>query len=154
MHVTLTTVRLTDALSSMPDVEFCKQSIRRGGVVSVSDAMHYQRIRGFGAAMTDSSAWLLMTQAQRSARQAAFAKLFGRSGIRLGFLRVPMGASDFSARGVPYTYDDVPAGHKDPTLAHFSIAHDRAYIIPALRQARALNPSLRLLANPWSPPRG
>ena len=90
--------------------------------------------------------------AEPSARQAAFAKLFGRSGIRLGFLRVPMGASDFSAHGVPYTYDDVPAGHKDPTLAHFSIAHDRAYIIPALRQARALNPSLRLLANPWSPP--
>lgn len=150
--MTLTTIKLTDALSPMPGVEFCKQSIRRGGVVSVSDAMHYQRIRGFGAAMTDSSAWLLMTQAQRSARQAAFAKLFGRSGIRLGFLRVPMGASDFSARGVPYTYDDVPAGHTDPTLAHFSIAHDRAYIIPALRQARALNPSLRLLANPWSPP--
>ncbi len=63
-----------------------------------------------------------------------------------------MGASDFSAKGVPYTYDDVPAGHTDPTLANFSIAHDLAYIIPALRQARALNPHLRLLANPWSPP--
>ncbi len=80
------------------------------------------------------------------------AQLFGRTGLHLGFLRVPMGASDFSAQGVPYTYDDMPAGQTDPTLANFSIAHDRAYILPALRAALAENPRTLLLASPWSAP--
>ncbi|HZZ45906.1 MAG TPA: glycoside hydrolase family 30 beta sandwich domain-containing protein [Pseudonocardia sp.] len=150
--MTLTNAPLTDALSSMPEVDFCAGSLRGAPVIRVSDAVRYQRVQGFGAAMTDSSAWLLMTKLGPSTRATVFQSLFGSGGLRLNFLRVPMGASDFSAGGVPYTYDDVPAGKTDPTLANFSIAHDLAYIIPALRQARALSRGLRLLANPWSPP--
>jgi glucosylceramidase len=62
-----------------------------------------------------------------------------------------MGASDFVA-GPHYTYDDVPAGETDFGLRHFSIAHDRTEILPLLRQARALNPNLKIMATPWSPP--
>jgi glucosylceramidase len=80
--------------------------------------------------------------------------LFGSQGIDLNFLRIPMGASDFTANGIPYTYDDMPPGQTDPALAHFSIAHDDAYILPALRAALAVNGKLTLLANPWSPPAG
>ena len=40
----------------------------------------------------------------------------------------------------------------DPTLANFSIGHDLGYIIPDLKEALALNPGLKLMANPWSPP--
>jgi glucosylceramidase len=152
VHVALTTENLTHALQSMPDVHFCDGSLRGKWTIAVSDGRRYQRVQGFGAAMTDSSAWLLMTQLSPSKRERVFDSLFGSAGIRLNYLRVPMGASDFSAKGMPYTYDDVPAGDTDPTLANFSISHDLAYIIPALRKARALNPSLRLLANPWSPP--
>ena len=46
------------------------------------------------------------------------------NGIGLGFLRNPMGASDLARNS--YTYDDMPAGQTDPTLAHFTIAHDLA----------------------------
>ena len=66
--------------------------------------------------------------------------LFGAKGIRLNFLRVPIGASDFTATGTPYTYDDLPAGQTDPSLAHFSIAHDLAYIVPALREVIVAQP--------------
>ncbi|HZZ51227.1 MAG TPA: hypothetical protein VFE65_30405, partial [Pseudonocardia sp.] len=152
VHVTLTTEHLTHALQSMPDVQLCNGSLRGKSTIAVSDGLRYQRVQGFGAAMTDSSAWLLMTQLPAAKRERVFDSLFGPAGIRLNYLRVPMGASDFSAKGMPYTYDDVPAGEADPTLANFSVAHDLAYIIPALRKARALNPALRLLANPWSPP--
>ena len=79
-------------------------------------------------------------------------RLFGSAGINLGFLRIPMGASDFSATGQPYTYDDLPVDESDPTLAQFSVGHDLAYIIPTLQQAVASNPQLEVLANPWSPP--
>jgi len=152
VHVTLTTPHLTHALQSMPGVQFCNGSLESASTITVSDGLRYQRVQGFGAAMTDSSAWLLMTQLSASQRKRVFDSLFGPAGIRLNYLRVPMGASDFSATGMPYTYDDEPDGDSDPTLANFSVAHDLAYIIPALRKARSLNPSLRLLANPWSPP--
>jgi glucosylceramidase len=152
VQVTLTTERLTKALQSMPDVQFCQGTLKSKSAIAVSDRVRYQRIQGFGAAMTDSSAWLMMTQLRASTRAQLFDNLFGRFGIRLGFLRVPMGASDFSAKGVPYTYDDLPSGQTDPSLSHFSVAHDLAYIIPSLRQARARNHGLQLIANPWSPP--
>jgi glucosylceramidase len=153
VHVTLTTGDLTHALQSMPDLQLsCTSSLNDPSAIAVSDGVRYQQVQGFGAAMTDSSAWLLMTQLSASQRDRVFDSLFGPAGIGLNYIRVPMGASDFSANRQPYTYDDVPAGETDPTLANFSIAHDLAYIIPALRKARTLNPSLRLIANPWTPP--
>jgi glucosylceramidase len=62
-----------------------------------------------------------------------------------------MGASDFVA-GPHYTYDDVPAGRTDFAMRRFSIAHDRAQILPLLREALRLNPALKVMATPWSPP--
>src|SRR5208283_4061601 len=78
--------------------------------------------------------------------------LFTRNngGIGLSFMRIPMGASDIALND--YSYDDLPAGQTDPTLANFSVAHDQAYIIPLIKQAKALNPEMKLMANPWSPP--
>jgi glucosylceramidase len=46
----------------------------------------------------------------------------------------------------------MPAGQRDWELRHFSIAHDEAYILPILRRVRAINPHLKIMASPWSPP--
>jgi len=43
-------------------------------------------------------------------------------------------------------------GEKDSKLEKFSIEHDRAYIIPLVKQALARNPNLKIIASPWSPP--
>jgi glucosylceramidase len=51
-----------------------------------------------------------------------------------------------------FSYDDMPSGQTDPTLAHFSVAHDNAYILPVLQQALSLNPNITIMATPWSPP--
>ncbi len=111
-----------------------------------------QPIDGFGAAMTDTSAWLLETQLSAAQRTKVMRELFDPvQGIGISFVRIPMGASDFIAHGT-YSYDDMPPGEQDPQLTHFSIAHDMAYILPALRQARALNPQMKFLATPWSAP--
>ncbi len=67
------------------------------------------------------------------------------------FLRQPIGASDFAV-GQDYSYDDMPAGQTDYPMRHFSIAHDEAQILPLVRRARQLNPSLRIVASPWSMP--
>ena len=118
-------------------------------LITVDPTRTYQRVEGFGASITDSSAHLLASSPHRD---AIMRDLFDpEHGLGLGYLRQPMGASDFVA-GEHYTYDDLPAGHTDYRLAHFSVAHDRAEILPLLRQARSLNPSLKVMATPWSPP--
>ena len=117
--------------------------------ISIDPARSYQRIEGLGASITDSSAHLV---ARSPHRDAIMRSLFDpRAGLGLSYLRQPMGASDFVA-GPHYTYDDLPPGQTDYGMRHFSIAHDRAQILPLLRQALALNPSLKVLASPWSPP--
>src|SRR5579859_412728 len=119
--------------------------------ITVNDAVKYQQIDGFGASLTDSSAWLLWNKLSESQRKEALQMLFSRDkGIGLSVLRQPMGASDFAIED--YSYDDMPEGETDPELKHFSIDRDRAYIIPILRDALALNPQLKIIASPWSPP--
>jgi glucosylceramidase len=151
VNVTVTSADLTQALASMPPVTF-------GAInpavptIHVSDGTRYQQMIGFGAAMTDSSAWLLYDVLGPDQRTAAMSALFGPCGIGIDHVRVPIGASDFTATGVPYSYDDMPLRQTDPSLTDFSIAHDEAYILPALKMMLALNPNLQILASPWSAP--
>jgi glucosylceramidase len=130
-------------------------------VIAVNDTVSYQRFSGVGAAMTDSSAWLLDYELAADRRLALMQALFGNLGlpnafgvpaIHLNFLRVGIGASGAMTVGAPYSYDDLPAGQTDSDLSGFSIAHDTSYLIPTLQQALAVNPGLEILANPWSPP--
>lgn len=119
-------------------------------VIAVDPDKSYQQVIGFGAAMTDASAYLI-NKMSASDREALLQDLFGRAnGIGLSFMRVPMGASDFSMRH--YSYDDVPPPQTDSTLAHFSIDPDRADKLPLLRRALAINPRLKVMASPWSVP--
>ncbi len=118
--------------------------------MEVDEGTSYQEMIGFGAAMTDASAYLFQNKLGAQ-RDAIFRELFGRNpGLGLSFVRVPMGASDFSTRD--YTYDDMLPGHTDPSLAHFDIDADRAEKLPAIKTALAINPQLKLVASPWSAP--
>ena len=119
--------------------------------IFVNDAKRYQEIDGFGASVTDSSAWLLRNKLSDSQFQKLMERLFDREkGIGLSLLRQPIGSSDFALED--YTYDDMPPGESDTELQHFSIEKDQRYIIPVLRTALAINPQIKILATPWSPP--
>lgn len=142
-------------LSARPALRFAARRAPAGAeIVAVNPARRYQRFLGVGAALTDASAWLIWNELPPPRRTAMMTALFAPppAGIHLSFLRIPIGASDFTVGGVPYSYDDQPPGESDPSLAEFSIAHDEPYILPALRAARALNPQLYTEALPWSPP--
>ncbi len=120
--------------------------------IAVDSTKTYQQMDGVGASLTDSAGWVLWNNLPQSQRDALMQSLFDpNTGIGVNILRQPMGASDLSASG-NYSYDDMPAGQTDPTLAQFSIAHDQTYLIPLLRQAISINPSLKVQALPWSPP--
>lgn len=153
VSVVVTTDDQTMQLAPQPAVSF---STANGGsnVVYVDETQVYQTIEGFGAATTDSAMYLLNEVAkpnQLSQFNQAMSDLFTRqgNGIGLSFIRNPMGASDI-ARSV-YSFDD-NGGAADTDLTHFSIDHDTADIIPLILQAKTLNPQLKIMANPWSPP--
>src|SRR6478609_6594218 len=119
--------------------------------IVVDPTLTYQTMQGFGGAITDSSATVLY-RLSPAARAATMRSLFDPvTGDGLSYLRQPIGASDFVATA-PYTYDDLPAGATDYPQRHFSIAHDEPQILPLLRLAKRLNPQLRIVATPWSPP--
>ena len=124
-----------------------------GITLSVDDSVQYQPIDGFGAALTDSSAYVLyqLKLANATMYNDTMRRLFGSSevgGIGLNVIRLPSSASDFSLTN--YTYDDVP---NDVTLKYESIKHDQQYIIPVLRDMQALlGSSLKLVSTPWTPP--
>ena len=151
VNVWLTTHDQSKLLQQQSSVTFSTGS---GGTncVLVDETQLYQQVEGFGAAFTDTTGYILNQVANPAARTNAMLNLFTRAGggIGLSFMRIPMGASDLAR--YHYSYDDLPAGQTDTNLALFSIAHDLADIIPLIQQARQLNPQLRLMANPWSPP--
>ncbi|MFJ2827191.1 ricin-type beta-trefoil lectin domain protein [Streptomyces sp. NPDC087263] len=144
---------VTRGLQPQTPFAFTAGSGGTGDNITVDENTRYQTFTGGGASFTDTAAWLMnssgaLTQAQRD---AAMTKLFSPTdGIGLSFVRNPMGASDLARYG--YSYDDVPAGQTDPTLAQFSIAHDLADVVPLTKQARQLNPSLTVMASPWTAP--
>src|ERR1700734_342913 len=118
--------------------------------INVDDTIRYQTLEGVGASFTDSAAWLVWEKLTPAQRNQLMQDLFSPEGIHLSFLRQPMGATDLALSN--YTYDDLPPGDTDPNMSKFSIEHDQAYIIPTIEAALAVNPRIKVLALPWSPP--
>src|SRR5215470_8518552 len=84
------------ALVSKPPLRFGKTQTT-ALTIRVDDSVKYQTIEGFGASLTDSSAWLFDKKLTRDQRKAALEMLFEpQKGIGLNVLRQPMGASDFA----------------------------------------------------------
>ena len=151
--VVLSTHDQTQLMATQPTLTFAPTSASAAtNTIVVDSAQQYQAMDGFGAAFTDSAAYLLNEVATSSALSSTMNDLFTRSGsgIGLSFMRNPMGASDI-ARSV-YSFDDQAVGSTDLTLASFSIQHDQGDILPIIKQAKALNPDMKILASPWSPP--
>ena len=106
-----------------------------------------QQILGFGAALTDAACYVL-SQIPEAPRQEIMHELFAPGEMALNVCRTCIGSSDYS-RSL-YSFDE--SAEPDPELKKFSIDHDKAYILPMLRQARKENAELFLFSSPWSPP--
>ncbi len=158
-----TTPDLLEALAQLHSLRFLPKAdpADASPFIAVDDSQRFQEIDGFGASLTDSAAWLFSHKLSPAQSDAAFKSLFSRrDGIALSFLREPIGSSDLAVTF--YSYDDLcdqtdkacttPAGQADPDLIHFSLAHDKEYILPLLAKALAINPSIHVMLTPWSPP--
>jgi glucosylceramidase len=102
-----------------------------------------QRLAGVGAALTESSAHLIVGL-PAAERRDLLASLFAADQGGLTVLRLVIGASDFSLDHVSFA--------EGPDLDSFSIDDDRDDVLPVLREILAINPDIELVASPWSAP--
>jgi glucosylceramidase len=133
-------------LERMPELVL-GQASDEPGVVNVEPEQRYQEIVGFGAGMTDASAEALLGIKDVAAREELFAELFTSGRLNLSFLRLPIGASDFSREH--YSLADLPPGQTG--LQSFSMSKAAPQIAATLA-ARKYNSDLLLMASPWSAP--
>jgi glucosylceramidase len=119
--------------------------------IEINEKQTFQTIDGFGFCLTGGSA-MHLHRMSAEARSRLLNELFSPEGTGIGtsYLRVTIGASDLN--DYVYSYDDVPTGETDPELKKFSLQPDRTHVIPILKEIFAINPQLKILASPWSPP--
>jgi glucosylceramidase len=113
--------------------------------IFVDDSKAFQTMDGFGYTLTSGSASLIN---QLSNKKQLLKELFGHdeNSIGVNYLRVNVGASDLSDH--TYSYSE----SKDLSLKNFSLKEDEKYLIPLLKEIIKINPKIKILASPWSPP--
>jgi glucosylceramidase len=119
--------------------------------VYFNDQIQFQQIEGFGYTLTGGSAYLLHQMPVQN-RLAILKELFGKgpNDLNVNFLRISIGASDLDA--TVFSYDDLQEGEVDPDLIKMTIAKDQEFLVPILKEIQSIQPNLKLIASPWSPP--
>lgn len=120
-------------------------------VIDIDDTKRYQTINGFGFSLTGGSALNLMKM-KKDERLALLQELFGTEKDHIGtsYLRISIGASDLDEK--VFSYNDLREGEKDPDLKQFDLGYDKKYLLPVLKEILQINPYLKIMGSPWSPP--
>jgi glucosylceramidase len=151
INVWLTTGDKTKLLSNEGNLVMRDVPTGSWPVIVIDTSQTFQTMHGFGAALTGSSAYLINKEMTPAARQNVLEKLFSvNTGIGISYLRLTMGASDFSLSD--FTYDDMPVGQTDFALEHFSLSRDLEDVVPVMQQILAIDPQISIMGSPWSPP--
>ncbi|MEO0469657.1 MAG: glycoside hydrolase family 30 beta sandwich domain-containing protein [Bacteroidota bacterium] len=141
----------TLSLSLAPDSLPLVESKGEGLQIKLNPDQVYQEMEGFGAALTESSAYVLSQHLSENKRRDLLEELFSpEKGIGISYLRLTMGSSDFSL--ADYSYNDQAAGQADPNMADFTLGQDLQYVVPILQEILNIVPDLNIMATPWSAP--
>jgi glucosylceramidase len=119
--------------------------------IDIDTTQTFQTVDGFGYTLTGGSAYVI-NKLPAAEKATLLKELFGHeeNSISISYLRISIGASDLN--GGVFSYDDIPAGQTDINLDQFSLNPDRADVIPLLKEILAINPNIKILGSPWSPP--
>ena len=118
-----------------------------GSVVNIYEDVKYQQILGFGAALTESSAYNYSLLSAENKKKFLALYYSRENGIGYSFGRTHINSCDFGLELYTYVEDG------DKTLETFSIDRERKYVLPMLKDILAYcDQELILFASPWSPP--
>ena len=114
--------------------------------IKLEPATKFQEIDGFGAAFTGSTCYNLMKMSKENRDKILKETFDPVNGMGYSYIRVSIGCSDFSLS--EYTYCDTPG------IENFAIqSEEKEYIFPVLKEILAINPDVKIMASPWTPPR-
>ncbi|KAH9889777.1 glycoside hydrolase [Cubamyces lactineus] len=121
--------------------------------ITIEETPLAQSMVGYGASLTDSSALILSNLKSQNSNNywsilnTLFDPTDGANAAGFSYLRVPLGASDFSAK--VYSFDDVSG---DTSLNSFNINNAPSYLFSVINDIQGINPYLKVHIIPWSPP--
>jgi glucosylceramidase len=147
-HVALSRAVTRDSVRGVSWWNHANQPLQDNQTVRVETCSDdiLQTWEGLGGAVSELGAQALNRLPGRL-RRKFFAAVFGPRGANLSWIRLPVGASDFTLGA--YSFSEAA---DDYDMARFSIERDRQCLIPYIRAAMDANPNLRVHASPWSPP--
>ena len=141
---------MAHGLEQQASLAFSADSGARLSNLIVVDENHtYQQMDGFGASITEASAYLYQNDLTEAQKQEVMRALFDKeTGIGLSMLRQTIGASDHCVS--PYNF--APSEQSDD-LPNFDFSHELETIFPTVQDALAVEPGrVKVIASSWSPP--
>ncbi|WP_413670537.1 glycoside hydrolase family 30 beta sandwich domain-containing protein [Mucilaginibacter sp. Mucisp86] len=143
----LTTADQSNLLQAQTSFNFAADAGTNATTITVDENQTYQGIDGFGFTLTGGSAGLLNGLGSNQAN--VLNELFGTANGQIGisYIRISIGASDLSASD--FTYNQT-AG--DFNMNNFSISAENQDLLPILKKIIAINPSIKIIATPWTAP--
>ncbi|KAF8174701.1 glucan endo-1,6-beta-glucosidase [Mycena galopus ATCC 62051] len=144
---------LFTSLAPSTPINFVSPGVIGSADIDVDDSQVFQSIWGFGGSLTDSSALLLSNLKATNLDNYnelltyMFSPTDGANAAGLSYVRVPLGASDFSAD--LYSFDDT---NGDTSFNSFSAARAPSYLYSVLKDIQSVNSVLKVHVLPWSPP--
>ena len=114
--------------------------------IALNRSVSYQKIKGFGGAMTDAAGSNIASLSKNSLANL-LNSYFSSDGIEFNIIRVPLAGTDFSLR--EYSYDDNP---NDFNLTKFSLSkEDTEWKIPFIQSALSISKkNISLFASAWT----
>jgi len=146
----ITTTDESLKLQKQNDLVF-NSEVNSNQTISVDASQKFQTIEGFGFSLTGGSAQAIL-KLDKAKREALLQELFSRKedAIGLSYLRISIGASDLNE--TVFSYDDMPEGQTDLKLEKFNLGPDLKDVVPVLKEILAINPKIKIMGSPWSPP--
>ena len=124
-----------------------RQPLETQPTVFVDPSHTYQTFMGIGGALTDAAAETFAKLPKQQQQEFLTAHFDAQNGIGYTIGRININSCDFSSGSYTYVQDN------DKELKSFSIAHDRQYKIPFIKQALATSKGrMQMFVSPWSPP--
>jgi len=146
----ITTTDESSKLKKQNDLVFTTET-NSNQTIEVNPSQKFQTIEGFGFSLTGGSAQTIL-KLDKAKKEALLRELFSKNddGISLSYLRISIGASDLNEK--VFSYDDLPEGQTDLKLEKFDLGPDLNDVVPLLKEILAINPQIKIMGSPWSPP--
>lgn len=114
--------------------------------IKIDPTSEFQTMDGFGVALTGSTCYNLMRMSAEN-RTTFLSKTFSDTeGYGFSYCRISIGCSDFSLS--EYTCCDKQG------IENFALTSEETqYVIPIIKEILAINPTLKIMGTPWTPPR-